>query len=76
MAKVTTRRRQAAAETESGGDIFAHFERHGRSLNDGQPVVTSRKDGRMVMYRLSPRGSALLSVLFDRERVPYGAERG
>jgi len=45
MAKVTTRRRQAAAETESGGDIFAHFERHGRSLNDGQPVVTSRKDG-------------------------------
>ena len=28
-------------------------------------VVTSRKDGRMVMYRLSARGRAVLAVLFD-----------
>lgn len=27
-------------------------------------VVTSRKDGRMVMYRLSPRGRTVLPVLF------------
>ena len=48
---------------------------HLRQLRAGG-IVTSRKDGRMVMYRLSPRGCALLSVLFDRERVPYGAEHG
>lgn len=28
-------------------------------------VVASRKDGRMVMYRLSDRGRALLGVLLD-----------
>jgi DNA-binding transcriptional ArsR family regulator len=28
-------------------------------------VVTSRKDGRMVMYRLSARGRAVLVVLLD-----------
>jgi ArsR family transcriptional regulator, lead/cadmium/zinc/bismuth-responsive transcriptional repressor len=42
---------------------------HLRQLRAGG-VVTSRKDGRMVMYRLSERGCALLSVLFDTERVP------
>ena len=38
-------------------------------------VVTSRKDGRMVMYRLSARGHALLSVLLDTDDVADGAER-
>lgn len=28
-------------------------------------VVSSRKDGRMVMYRLSDRGRGVLAVLFD-----------
>jgi DNA-binding transcriptional ArsR family regulator len=42
---------------------------HLRQLRAGG-VVTSRKDGRMVMYRLSERGRALLAVLFDTERVP------
>lgn len=37
-------------------------------------VVTSRKDGRMVMYRLSGRGRAVLPVLFD-ECAP-GVETG
>jgi DNA-binding transcriptional ArsR family regulator len=48
---------------------------HLRQLRAGG-VVTSRKDGRMVMYRLSARGCALLSVLFDRDRVPDGAAHG
>lgn len=38
-------------------------------------VVASRKDGRMVMYRLSSRGRAVLSVLFDAERRTEGADR-
>lgn len=39
-------------------------------------VVASRKDGRMVMYRLSGRGRAVLSVLFDldRDTVVEGAD--
>lgn len=32
-------------------------------------VVTSRKDGRMVMYRLTGRGHAVLSVLFEVDNV-------
>lgn len=40
-------------------------------------MVASRKDGRMVMYRLSARGRALLSVLFDDDvAVVEGADRG
>lgn len=40
-------------------------------------VVTSRKDGRMVMYRLSERGRAVLSVLFDvEERARVATDRG
>lgn len=31
-------------------------------------VVASRKDGRMMMYRLSERGRAVLSVLLDLDR--------
>ncbi|RZT85596.1 ArsR family transcriptional regulator [Pseudonocardia sediminis] len=41
-------------------------------------VVTSRKDGRMVLYRLSARGRALLSVLFDLDNsdtITQGADR-
>ena len=48
---------------------------HLRQLRAGG-VVTSRKDGRMVMYRLSSLGSALLSVLFARDGVPSGAGHG
>lgn len=32
-------------------------------------VVTSRKDGRMVMYRLTPRGRDVLPVLLDVDRA-------
>lgn len=40
-------------------------------------VVTSRKDGRMVMYRLSARGAAVLSVLFELDDHSLeGAGRG
>lgn len=39
-------------------------------------VVSSRKDGRMVMYRLTTRGQAALSVLFDIDHVSHGADRG
>ncbi|OLL74830.1 regulatory protein, ArsR [Pseudonocardia sp. Ae168_Ps1] len=48
-------------------------------------IVASRKDGRMVMYRLTGRGRALLSVLFDTDTdadagtgtgLPSGAGRG
>lgn len=39
-------------------------------------LVASRKDGRMVMYRLSDRGTALLSVLLDTDRsTEYGTDR-
>jgi DNA-binding transcriptional ArsR family regulator len=42
-------------------------------------LVTSRKDGRMVMYRLSDRGEALSVVLLDSDRatdrVAEGVER-
>ncbi len=37
---------------------------HLRQLRSAE-LVRSRKDGRMVMYRLSPRGRAVLSVLLD-----------
>lgn len=37
-------------------------------------VVTSRRDGRMVMYRLSERGHAVLSVLLGEPLVD-GADR-
>ncbi|OLM20063.1 regulatory protein, ArsR [Pseudonocardia sp. Ae707_Ps1] len=49
---------------------------HLRQLR-GAGVVTSRKDGRMVMYRLSERGRAVLSVLFNLEAEPVseGADR-
>ena len=48
---------------------------HLRQLRAGG-IVTSRKDGRMVMYRLSARGRALLSLLLDDDRVPRGAAHG
>jgi DNA-binding transcriptional ArsR family regulator len=38
-------------------------------------VVTSRKDGRMVMYRLSARGRALLPVLLGLDPAAEGADR-
>ena len=38
-------------------------------------VVTSRKEGRMVMYRLSVRGRALLPVLLGSETVVEEADR-
>ena len=38
-------------------------------------VVASRKDGRMVMYRLSDRGRTVLSVLFATDPVERGADR-
>lgn len=38
-------------------------------------LVSSRKDGRMVMYRLSERGEALLSLLLETARVTEGADR-
>lgn len=46
---------------------------HLRQLR-GAGVVTARKDGRMVMYRLSGRGRAVLSVLFDLDREPLAEE--
>ncbi len=48
--------------------LVSHHLRRLRSAG----VVTSRRDGRMVMYRLSGRGRAVLSVLFDD---PAGVER-
>lgn len=41
---------------------------HLRQLRVGG-VVTSRKEGRMVMYRLSARGRAVLPVVLGTERV-------
>lgn len=41
---------------------------HLRQLRTGG-VVASRKDGRMVMYRLTGRGQAVLSVLFEIDDV-------
>lgn len=49
---------------------------HLRQLR-GAGVVTSRKDGRMVMYRLSERGRAVLPVLFALDdHALAGADRG
>jgi ArsR family transcriptional regulator, lead/cadmium/zinc/bismuth-responsive transcriptional repressor len=40
-------------------------------------VVSSRKEGRMVMYRLSERGRTVLSVLFTLDdHSPEGVHRG
>ena len=73
MARVTTRRRQPAAETESGGDIFAHFERHGRSLNDGTPATPAQKtevDNAALIERISRLEGSLEEA---RARGPYAA---
>lgn len=48
---------------------------HLRQLRVGG-LVSSRKDGRMVMYRLSARGRSVLPVLLDSDRLPEGAEHG
>ena len=61
------------------GSSQALVSHHLRQLRTGG-VVTSRKDGRMVMYRISPRGHALLSVLFDlnddlNDDLKEGADR-
>ena len=37
-------------------------------------VVTSRKDGRMVMYRLSGPGRAVLTVLLEPDSAPASSE--
>lgn len=51
--------------------LVSHHLRHLRTAG----VVASRKDGRMVMYRLTNRGQAVLSVLFDIDDVTRGADR-
>ena len=39
-------------------------------------IVASRKDGRMVMYRLTDRGRSVLTVLFDaHDDLAEGADR-
>lgn len=55
--------------------LVSHHLRHLRTAG----VVTSRRDGRMVMYQLSDRGRALLSVLFavdaDDDTLLEGVDR-
>ena len=73
MARVTTRRRQPATESESGGDIFAHFERHGRSLNDGTAPTPAQKtevDNAALIERISRLEGSLEEA---RARGPYAA---
>ncbi|MEV1294298.1 metalloregulator ArsR/SmtB family transcription factor [Pseudonocardia sp. NPDC049635] len=49
--------------------LVSHHLRQLRSAG----VVTSRKDGRMVMYRLSERGATVLGALLDLDaEVPAG----
>jgi len=79
MAKVTTRRRQQPAEQPQNDDIFAHFERHGRSLNED--ATQTRKEApdagqTALLERISKLEGSLEEARSSRQwAAPQAAER-
>jgi len=51
---------------ERSQNLVSH---HMRALRQGE-IVTSRRDGKMVMYSLTPTGRTLLQVALDTADVP------
>lgn len=56
----------------AGQGLVSHHLRQLRTAG----VVASRRDGRMVMYRLTARGLAVLSVLLDVDHTTDGVRHG
>lgn len=56
----------------AGQGLVSHHLRQLRTAG----VVASRRDGRMVMYRLTARGRTVLSALLDIDHVSEGAGHG